>query len=196
MKLPIDMPKQFNSLLILLLIFTIQISHTNPCAQSAPTNYSLVTYNVENLFDADGVAVYSDYLPTDKQGNSLYSTADVFTKISNIIEVLKAYENGDGPDIVTLVELESDHTPGDHGFVDPADFLGQYAQTTLKRMLNEEFDEKVAQLPSEWLLLKGMQDALLGPYELEVGEPNLRASGMPKSVQKNVVYSKYLYKGV
>ena len=191
MKLPIDMPKQFNSLLILLLIFTIQISHSNPCAQSAPTSFSLVTYNVENLFDADGVAAYSDYLPTDKQGNSLYSPADVFTKISNIIEVLKAYENGDGPDIVTLVELESDHTPGDHGFVDPADFLGQYAHTTLKRMLNEEFDEKVAQLPSEWLLLKGMQDALLGPYELEVGEPNLRASGKPESVQKNVVYSKY-----
>ena len=58
-------------------------------------------------------------------------------------------------------------------------------------MLNEEFDEKVAQLPSEWLLLKGMQDALLGPYELEVGEPNLRASGKPESVQKNVGYSKY-----
>ena len=72
MKLPIDMPKQFNSLLILLLIFTIQISHTNPCAQSAPTSYSLVTYNVENLFDADGVAVYSDYL-NRPQGNSQFN---------------------------------------------------------------------------------------------------------------------------
>ncbi len=191
MKLPIDMPKQSILLFILLLIFTIQSRQSNPRAQSASTNYSLATYNVENLFDADGVAVYSDYLPTDRQGNSQYSTADVYTKISHIIEVIKAYENGDGPDIVTLVELESDHTPGDHGFVDPADFLGQYAHTTLQRMLNQEFDEKVAQLPSEWLLLKGMQDALLGPYELEVGEPNLRASGEPESVQKNVVYSKY-----
>ena len=40
-----------------------------------------IAYNVENLFDADGVAVYSDYLPTDKQGNSQYSPADVFTKL-------------------------------------------------------------------------------------------------------------------
>ena len=103
MKLPIDMPKQFNSLLILLLTFIIQNSHSNPRAQSASTSYSLVTYNVENLFDADGVAVYSDYLPTDKQGNSQYSPVDVFTKICHIIEVLKAYENGAGPDIVTLV---------------------------------------------------------------------------------------------
>ena len=84
------------------------------------------------MFDADGVAVYSDYLPTDRQGNSQYTPADVHTKISHIIEVLKAYENGEGPDIVTLVELESDHTPRDHGLVDPADFLGQYAYTTLQ----------------------------------------------------------------
>ena len=53
MKLPIDMPKQFNSLLILLLTFIIQNSHSNPRAQSASTSYSLVTYNVENLFDAE-----------------------------------------------------------------------------------------------------------------------------------------------
>ena len=178
-------------LFALLLVLIVQNSCTNPRAQSAPTSYSLVTYNVENLFDADGVAVYSDYLPTDRQGNSQYSPADVYTKISHIIEVLKAYEDGAGPDIVTLVELESDHTPNDHGFTDPADFLGQYAYTSLQRMLNEEFDEQVSQLPSEWLLLKGMQDALLGPYELEVGEPNLSISGKPESVQKNVVYSKY-----
>lgn len=191
MKLLVDMTKQSSTLLILLLIFTIQSSHSILRAQSTSTSYSLITYNVENLFDADGVAVYSDYLPTDRQGMSQYTPADVYTKISHIIEVLKAYENGEGPDIVTLVELESDHTPGDHGFVDPADFLGQYAYTTLQRMLHEEFDEKIAQLPSEWLLLKAMQDGLLGPYELEVGEPNLGSSGKPESVQKNVVYSKY-----
>ena len=84
MKLPIDVPKKFNSLFILLLTFTIQNSHSNPRAQSASTSYSLVTYNVENLFDADGVAVYSDYLPTDKQGNSQYSPSDVFTKICHM----------------------------------------------------------------------------------------------------------------
>ena len=191
MNLKTSTSKKTTLLFALLLVLIVQNSCTNPRAQSAPTSYSLVTYNVENLFDADGVAVYSDYLPTDRQGNSQYSPADVYTKISHIIEVLKAYEDGAGPDIVTLVELESDHTPSDHGFTHPADFLGQYAYTSLQRMLNEEFDEQVAQLPSEWLLLKGMQDALLGPYELEVGEPNLSISGKPESVQKNVVYSKY-----
>ena len=191
MNLNTSTSKKTTLLFVLLLVLTVQNSCTNLRAQSASTSYSLVTYNVENLFDADGVAVYSDYLPTDRQGNSQYSPADVYTKISHIIEVLKAYEDGAGPDIVTLVELESDHTPRDHEFADPADFLGQYAYTTLQRMLNEEFDEQIAQLPSEWLLLKGMQDALLGPYELEVGEPSLGASGKPESVQKNVVYSKY-----
>ena len=36
----IDMLKQFNSLLILLLIFNIQNSHSNPHAQSVSTSYS------------------------------------------------------------------------------------------------------------------------------------------------------------
>ena len=35
-----------------------------------------------------------------------------------------------------------------------------------------------------------MQDALLGPYELEVGEPNLGLREARKC-RKNVVYSKY-----
>jgi endonuclease/exonuclease/phosphatase family metal-dependent hydrolase len=104
---------------------------------------------------------------------------------------MQAYENGLGPDILTLVELESDFSPNDYGFVDPADFLGQYAYTTIDRMLGEEFNTDVAKLPSEWLLLKAFQDAEVGPYELEVGEPPLGNDGKPSSVQKNVVYSKF-----
>lgn len=154
-------------------------------------DYSLVTYNVENLFDADGLAEYSDYLPTNREGAPQYTPAHVLTKIKHVVQVMQAYENGLGPDILTLVELESDFSPNDHGFVDPADFLGQYAYTTIDRMLGEEFNTDVAKLPSEWLLLKAFQDAGVGPYELEVGEPPLGDDGKPSSVQKNVVYSKF-----
>lgn len=153
--------------------------------------YSLVTYNVENLFDADGLAEYSDYSPTNRDGNPQYTPAHVLTKIKHIVQLMQEYEQGTGPDILTLVELESDFSPNDHGFVDPADFLGQYAYTTIERMLGEEFSPEVAKLPSEWLLLKGFEDAGVGPYEVEVGEPPLGEDGKPVSVQKNVVFSKY-----
>ena len=143
----IDMLKQTTHCLFCCSFSPSKIATQTLHAQSVSTSYSLIAYNVENLFDADGVAVYSDYLPTDKQGNSQYSPADVHTKISNIIEVLKAYENGEGPDIVTLVELESDHTPGDHGFEDSADLLGQYAHTTLQRMLTKSLTKKLHNCP-------------------------------------------------
>ena len=53
-------------------------------------------------------------------GNFIFTCRRIY-KNYNIIEVLKAYENGDGPDIVTLVELESDQHQ-ETSFVDPADF--------------------------------------------------------------------------
>ncbi|NBW70185.1 MAG: hypothetical protein EBR32_02055, partial [Bacteroidetes bacterium] len=151
--------KTISALLVVLTFYGSALIAQTQKDDDQHQDYSLVTYNVENLFDADGLAEYSDYLPTNKEGAPQYTPAHVLTKIKHVVQVIQAYENGLGPDILTLVELESDFSPNDHGFVDPADFLGQYAYTTIDRMLGEEFNTDVAKLPSEWLLLKAFQDA-------------------------------------
>jgi len=155
--------------------------------------YTLVTYNVENLFDADGTAIYDDYNTTDKDGNLLYTKEDVLTKIQNTVRVLKEYNEGKGPDIAVIVELESDYSPnkGKSKWVDQGDFLAQYSTTTLKKMLGEEFNEEVADLPSELLLLKGMVDAGMWNYQLEVGNSPKDEKGLPTTVQKTAVFSRF-----
>ena len=44
--------------------------------------FTVVVYNVENLHDADGVAVYDDYQP------AAYTQAHALTKVKNIASVI------------------------------------------------------------------------------------------------------------
>jgi exonuclease III len=175
----------------LVVILFLSLSTLTCTAQESvpPQEFTLVTYNIENLFDADGYAVFDDYKPVDGDGNDLYTNRDVLTKIQNAIQVLKEYNEGRGPDIIAMVELESDFTPSST-YADAGDFLGQFAHTTLEKMLTTEFDTKIADLPSEWLLLKGMLDAGMWNYQVEVGYPSLE-DGRPSTVQKTAVFSRF-----
>lgn len=178
----------------LLLIPILLISTLGCTAQQnkQAEEYTLVTYNIENLFDADGVSVFNDYKTKDRDGNDQYTNEDVLTKIQNAIRVLKEYNNGKGPDITVLVELESDFTKsGGVSYADAGDFLGRYSYTTIDKMLTTEFDEKVADLPSEWLLLKGMVDAGMWNYQIEVGYSDRDENGDPENVQKTAVFSRF-----
>ena len=49
--------------------------------------FTVVAYNVENLFDLDGVAAYEDYQPTK------YTPAHALTKLRNIAAVVGKYES-------------------------------------------------------------------------------------------------------
>ncbi|GAB5408131.1 MAG: hypothetical protein BalsKO_04960 [Balneolaceae bacterium] len=184
-----------NIFLILLFLVTLLNCASTEQAEkgSSPTEeYTLVTYNVENLFDADGYSVFNDYKPTDREGNDQYTKEDVLTKIQNAIQVLKEYNNGMGPDIAVLVELESDFTPnGEVTYADAGDFLGRFSYTTLEKMLGDDFDEQIADLPSEWLLLKGMVDAGMWNYQIEVGYSEKNEEGLPSSVQKTAIFSRF-----
>lgn len=179
------------NLLLILSLLILGCSVQQPSRSEQPKSYTLVTYNVENLFDADGFAVFDDYKPADEQGKELYTQQDVLTKIQNAIRVLKQYNHGRGPDILVMVELESDFTPlPESSYADAGDFLGQFAHTTLEAMLTTEFNAKIADLPSEWLLLKGMTDAGMWNYQVEVGYPPL-VNGKPSAVQKTAVFSRF-----
>ena len=59
-----------------------------------PLTFTVVTYNVENLFDADGVSIFDDY-----KVNSGYTPRKLLTKLQTIASVLKSVDGGDTPEL-------------------------------------------------------------------------------------------------
>ncbi|MCC5925192.1 MAG: endonuclease/exonuclease/phosphatase family protein [Bacteroidetes bacterium] len=172
-----------------LLFLAILSISWSACTQSAASEndktWKLVVYNVENLFDADGVAVFSDYQP------AVYTPAHIFNKIDNMARLMARYNNGLGPDILVLSEVESDFTnprPGTTRDVDA--FLQRWGHTTLQDMLLVHFDDEIADLPSELLLIKGLHDRGLTGYDVSVAYGPLNEDGTPTHVQKNVTLSR------
>lgn len=68
-------------------------------------SFIVVAYNVENLFDLDGVSRYEDY------EKKLYGEKELNNKLDSIIRILKEIGGESGPDIVLLQEIEVDQTP-------------------------------------------------------------------------------------
>ncbi|MCH8495212.1 MAG: hypothetical protein LAT57_06215 [Balneolales bacterium] len=158
------------------------------CVNAQPSDddqtYKLVVYNVENMFDADGFAVFNDYKP------EVYTPRHVFTKIDNMARLMARYNDGAGPDILVLSEMESDYTQPEGGNqYNVSEFLEQYSNTTLERMLGEDFNDEIADLPSELLLIKGLYDRNQRGYDLTVAYAPLE-NGRPTHVQKNVIMSR------
>lgn len=162
---------------------------------AAAREFSVVTYNVENLFDADGVAVFADYEDTGKpQG---YSPAKLLVKIVNIAQVLRTFNQGAGPEIVCFNEFEIDFSP-ETTAADHAAFLAKYKGTTVDRMLTTELSDDIRGLPAEALLLKYFEDNGLTGYQVAIGKdkPNLRALAhkdrtVHGKAHKSAIFSKF-----
>jgi len=152
--------------------------------------YKLVVYNIENLFDADGYAVFEDYRPFDRDGNPQYTPAHVLTKTKNAARLMARYNNGLGPDVLVLSEMESDFTPLPSGKSwDIQAFLEQYSDVSLSYMLGDGLNDAIKDLPSELLLLKAFFDLGMTGYDIAVAydrDPN----GRPNHIQKNVIFSR------
>lgn len=132
-------------------------------AEGVQQDFTVVTYNVNNLFDGDGIALFEDYQP-DK-----YSAQHLLKKIQNIVRVLAEIEPDQGPEIILFQEIEADQTPG----IRPKDYehlLAEYRDKNLADMLVEPVSQAVKDLPAEGLLLKALNDSGLGPYQVATGE--------------------------
>lgn len=136
-------------------------------------SFTVVAYNVENLFDLDGVAAYEDYQP------ARYTPAHALTKLRNTARVIAQFEGGRGPDILLLSELEIDRTPG-RTAPDYDALLARYAGGQLDAWLGPRFDREVADLPAEALLLLALADAGVTGYRVVVGD-NVTADGSERS---------------
>ncbi|NDG70954.1 MAG: hypothetical protein EBY32_06525 [Proteobacteria bacterium] len=125
--------------------------------------FSIVAYNVENLFDLDGTATYEDY-SSDK-----YTPRHLLVKVCNAAKVLSTVDAGRGPDVVILNEIEIDQTPDAAG-PKAGDWLESVKGLTLEEVLSTSpLPPETASLPAEFWLLK----ALNRPVPMRMAAPVL-----------------------
>ena len=134
----------------------------------SPAEFTVMAYNVENLFDVDRVSPYDDYIETPGDLNS-YGPSKLARKLKTIATVLKSVGEGKGPDVVILNELELDHT-AESTVPDISEFLKKYSETTYEKMLSSELNDELRGLPAEIWLLKALEDEGLKGYTIVVGE--------------------------
>lgn len=150
-----------------------------------PTTFTVVTYNVENLFDVDDVAMFNDYKLSDKPFG--YTRAKFLTKLENTTAVLKTVNEGKGPEIILFQELESDFTP-ESTVTDFDAFLDQYSGQSVGSMLGSDWSEDYAGFPSAAWLLKSLTDSGLTGYQVVTVPSRGMDSGIAHT---NAVFSKF-----
>jgi hypothetical protein len=149
--------------------------------------FSLVAYNVENLFDIDGVSIYGDYGPEN------YGAGHLAVKLRNIATVLReAGEDGTGPELIVLNEIELDQTPVE-GF-DREAWLEKAAGRRYEEWLEDEenLPEELRGAPVDAWLAKALEEEGLGRYEVvETDEKPGDYEGGRGIAIRNLVLSKF-----
>ncbi len=175
---------RFRPLLVVLLAAT-------SFALAGARPFTVVVYNVENLFDVDGVAVYEDYRP------EAYRPAHLRTKLANIAAVLRQYNEGRGPDVILFQEIELDQTPGP-ATQDQAAFLAEFASRTAEDLLRKDpLPETLADLPAELWLLKALHDhGLTGYTAIPAEDPAAPHEDGNRRALKNVTFSRFPVRAV
>ena len=128
--------------------------------------FTVLVFNVENLFDVDGKALYDDYSMPAQGGR--YTPDLLGKKLEFITDTLTTLNDGAGPEVVLFQELERDQSP-ESLIPGVAEFLDQTQGISLEQMLT---DPQWSGLPSYAFLLKAMQEAGLEyPYLAVGGDP-------------------------
>jgi endonuclease/exonuclease/phosphatase family metal-dependent hydrolase len=149
-------------------------------------DFSLVTYNVENLFDLDGIANYDEYQP------ATYTPEHMAVKLENIARVLAKVDSGAGPDVVVFNEIEIDQSP----MTTVGDLRGWLDSVKDKKLrdlaMQNPLPADIAGLPAEAWLLKACEEAGLRGYHVATTSdlPGTYQDGRPRSV-RNVVFSRF-----
>ena len=140
----------------------------NNAGTAGPTEFTVMAYNVENLFDVDRITSYDDYIENPADPNS-YAPGKLLKKLKTIATVLKSVNGGKGPDVAILNELEVDHSP-DSSAGDLKEFLKKYEVTNYEKMLTSDLNDELRGLPIEAWLLKALEDEGLKGYDLVIGD--------------------------
>jgi hypothetical protein len=168
----------------LLVFFAIPLAG---CAQKATEEFTVVAYNVENLFDVDGVAMFRDYTQDEADDPFTYNRAKMLTKLQNHTAVLKTFNDGAGPEVILFQEFEADFTP-ETTIVGFDEFLATFSDTTVVEMIGAGWKPDYAGISSQAWLLKAMDDEGLSGYSVAT----VPSKGMDSGIaHANAVFSKF-----
>ncbi len=170
-----------NLLLASALLFStaLRAEPATPPALSEDGTFAVVVYNVENLFDLDGVALYDDYQP------ATYTPEHLRVKIVNIAQVMARLDKGAGPAIIAFNEIEVDQTP-ESTVTDYAAWLKSVSHLTLAEMTGQNpLSPEFAGLPAEAWLLKAFEEAGLTGYHVATTDDR------PPTAVRNLVFSRF-----
>lgn len=156
------------------------------CGNLFGREFTVLVYNVENLFDIDGVSRFEDYRQPP-EGH--YGPEELLNKMANIRRTLEAVNDGQGPELILFQEFELDLTP--LGSPAAMDFLSATRGQALDILLREE--SWVAALPVELLLLKHLEDHGLTGYQITKPDSYRMEDHTPHN---NVVFSRFPIKFV
>ena len=157
--------------------------------EGAPSSkdFAVVTYNLENLFDVDGIALFNDYKMDPEKGSSGYTRRKFQTKLEGVAQVLQNVNDGAGPEVILFAELEADFTP-ESTVADYESFLRAHQHQTIASMLGAEWSEDYAGYPASAWLLKSLADAGMTGYEVVTAPSRGMDSGIAHT---NAVFSKF-----
>ena len=132
--------------------------------------FTVMVYNVENLFDLDGIAVYEEYSQSKKDTRFPYHAGRLLTKVKAHAEVIAKVGNGKGPDILALQELEWDHSPT--RWQDVLGMLERTRKTSLDKMLRGYPAQEIRDMPAEFFLLKALEEKGIRGYHVIQPKPD------------------------
>jgi endonuclease/exonuclease/phosphatase family metal-dependent hydrolase len=162
------------------------ISFSLLASPAGAREFSVVVYNVENLFDIDGTSNYGEYVPTE------YSPAHLAMKVKNIALVLSKAAPPEGPDIIVFNEIEIDHSP--ESSVENLDaWLESVRGKTVDSLLSQKpVPPEISGLPAEAWLLKACEEAGRKGYHVASAseKPGEYESGRPRTV-RNLIFSRF-----
>ncbi|MEX0324689.1 MAG: hypothetical protein AB3N33_01240, partial [Puniceicoccaceae bacterium] len=156
------------------------------CGNLFGREFAVLVYNVENLFDIDGVSRFEDYRQPP-EGH--YGPEELLNKMANIRRTLEAVNDGQGPEVILFQEFELDLTP--LGTPSASEFLAMTEGRSLLTVLGE--DPSVMTLPVELLLLKHLEDHGLTGYHITKPDSYRMEDHTPHN---NVVFSRFPIKFV
>lgn len=131
----------------------------------ADVEFTVMAYNVEMLFDIDGVALLDDFKP------ERWGATQLDRKLAGISRVLQQVRGGrgQGPDIICFNELEADQTPDANGGTHAQQLARLDARPITELLRAAERDPALAGLPVEVWLARRLADDGMSGYHVAVG---------------------------
>lgn len=163
------------------LLFSLSVLLFSFARLASGKEFTVLVYNVENLFDLDGVSLFDQY-QQPPEGD--YGAPQLLNKLASVHATLSAVNEGAGPEVILFQELELDRTPFRTPEAGP--FLRAHEERTLEELLEEE--RWARSLPAELLLLKYLHDRGMRGYHIAQPDPSLMETHPP---HKNVVFSRF-----